>query len=103
MYEHARLFITPSLREGFGYTPIEAALCQCPVVCSTCEALPDTTRRQLVYYQPPQDAEALAETLLRTLQNPPSPARRAQIAADYQDAYSCTRQVQDFLTLFHHC
>ena len=103
VYEHARLFITPSLREGFGYTPIEAALCQCPVVCSTCEALPDTTRQQLVYYQPPQDAEALAETLLRTLQNPPSPARRAQIAADYQDAYSCARQVQDFLTLFHHC
>lgn len=103
LYEHARLFITPSLHEGFGYTPIEAAICQCPVVCSTCEALPDTTRHQLVYYQPPQNQEALSEAILHTLQNPPSPTKRAQIAADYLDIYSCTRQVQNFLSLFHHC
>ena len=48
LYEHAQLFISPSLREGFGYTPIEAAICKCPVICSRCEALPDTTQNKLI-------------------------------------------------------
>lgn len=103
LYEHAQLFISPSLREGFGYTPIEAAICKCPVICSRCEALPDTTQNKLIYYHPPQDTKALGDTIMHTLQNPPSSRQLNQISADYTNAYSCSKQVQDFMYLFQKC
>ena len=103
LYEHAQLFISPSLREGFGYTPIEAAICKCPVICSTCEALPDTTQNKLIYYHPPQDTKALGDAIMHTLQNPPSARQLNQISADYTNTYSCSRQVQDFMFLFQNC
>lgn len=103
LYEHAQLFISPSLREGFGYTPIETAICKCPVICSTCEALPDTTQNKLIYYHPPQDTKALGDAIMHTLQNPPSARQLNQISADYTNAYSCSKQVQDFMFLFQNC
>ena len=34
LYQNAALFVSPSLMEGFGFTPIEAALYKIPVICS---------------------------------------------------------------------
>lgn len=36
----ADVFISPSLYEGFGYTPVEAAMCGTPVICTRETALP---------------------------------------------------------------
>jgi glycosyltransferase involved in cell wall biosynthesis len=72
MYSHASLFVTTSTREGFGYTPIEAAMCECPVVSSTCEALPDTTQGLVTYYEPVYDEHALKQKMLEALKTPQS-------------------------------
>lgn len=101
LYEHASLFVTSSLNEGFGYTPIEAAMCKCPVVCSIQEALPDVTQELLNYYQPAMDAEALADRMIQVLKNPPSAEELNQIAETYASLYSPTRQaglIQKLLT-----
>jgi glycosyltransferase involved in cell wall biosynthesis len=37
----ARCFIFPSLYEGFGFPPLEAMGCECPVVCSRATSLPE--------------------------------------------------------------
>ncbi|MBN1127975.1 MAG: glycosyltransferase family 4 protein [Chitinispirillaceae bacterium] len=41
LYSGARLFVMPSLFEGFGYPPLEAMACGTPVVCSNAASLPE--------------------------------------------------------------
>lgn len=94
LYEHAALFVTPSLHEGFGYTPIEAAMCGCPVVSSIQEALPDSTQGLLNYYQPAMDVDALREKILFVLNNPPGQETLLQIAKTYRELYAPARQVE---------
>ena len=55
VYEHANLFVTTSTHEGFGYTPIEAAIYKCPVISTKCEALSDTTQDKFIYLDSPFD------------------------------------------------
>jgi glycosyltransferase involved in cell wall biosynthesis len=41
LYLRAALLLFPSLYEGFGWPPLEAMACGCPVVCSTAGSLPE--------------------------------------------------------------
>ncbi len=41
VYNQAKMFIYPSLYEGFGFTPLEAMASGCPVVCSNAASLPE--------------------------------------------------------------
>lgn len=41
MYNKAALLLFPSLYEGFGFPPLEAMVCGCPVVCSSEGSLPE--------------------------------------------------------------
>jgi len=41
LYSLATAFLFPSLYEGFGLPPLEAQMCDCPVVCSDAASLPE--------------------------------------------------------------
>lgn len=41
LYQHADLFVFPSLYEGFGMPPLEAMHFGCPVVCANAASLPE--------------------------------------------------------------
>lgn len=41
LYQHASVFVYPSLYEGFGIPPLEAMRCGCPVICSNTSSLPE--------------------------------------------------------------
>ena len=99
LYEHASLFVTTSLHEGFGYTPIEAAMCMCPVISSTCEALPDTTQGLLNYYEPAMDEHALADKIREVLNNNISKNQLADISRILSDLYDPEKQVSDILRI----
>lgn len=98
LYANADLFVSPSLMEGFGYTPIEAALYQIPVVCSKESALYETTMGLLNYYEPAIDADALKVVMLEVLHNPPLNLKA--IAQKYLCQYSPKMQAQRFMYLF---
>ena len=93
MYENAKLFITPSQHEGFGYTPIEAAINGCPVISSTCESLPEATMGMAYYYDPVDDYNELAKKMGEVLDNPPSQDRLMYISKTLSEAYSTSKQV----------
>ena len=98
LYQNADLFVSPSLKEGFGYTPIEAALYQVPVVCTKESALYETTLGLLNYYEPATDPEALKKTILDVLSN--SQPDLKDISQVYTEKYSQERQASNFMHLF---
>ena len=69
LYSGARLFVFPSLYEGFGLPVLEAMACGTPVVYSASSSLPEVAGDAGLTFDP-GDVEALATTIQRVLANP---------------------------------
>ncbi len=52
LYAGAKLFIFPSLYEGFGYPPLEAMAYGCPVVASRAASIPEVCEDAAAYVDP---------------------------------------------------
>jgi|ERR1022692_276876 glycosyltransferase involved in cell wall biosynthesis len=101
-YSGAQCLVMPSLAEGFGYPPLEAMACGCPVVISDCEALTEVAG-DAAEVADVGSAESLAEAILLLLNGS---AKRHQLverglrrAAEFSCARTAmlTRQVYDAL------
>ncbi len=66
LYSGAEVFAFPSLYEGFGLPVLEAMACGTPVVTGNVSSLPEVAGDAALLV-PPEDVEALAEALWRTL------------------------------------
>lgn len=66
LYRQARVFIFPSIYEGFGLPPLEALACGAPVVGSRAASLPEVVREGGVLVDP-MDVEGMAAALVRLL------------------------------------
>ena len=100
VYENAELFVTSSLREGFGYTPIEAAICCCPVISTRCESLPDVTRNKVFYYNNPTDEAELCNLIRVVLHDRPDIEVLKSISDEFRSLYSGKAQIEQFENLF---
>ena len=99
LYVNADIFVTPSMMEGFGMTPIEAALAGVPVICNELPTLVESTRGLATYYSPASDAHALAEAIMRTLEDREQNGAAA-IRQEYRQAYSPILQARSYIKLF---
>ncbi len=52
LYSSARLFIFPSLYEGFGIPLLEAMACKCPIISSNSSSLPEVAGDAAIYFDP---------------------------------------------------
>jgi glycosyltransferase involved in cell wall biosynthesis len=68
LYENAALFAYPSFYEGFGYPPLEAMSCGCPVVVAESSALPESCGDAAVYCDPTR-VEDIARAIHLILDN----------------------------------
>ena len=103
-YLGADCFVFPSLREGFGSPPLEAAFMHVPVVTSKSDSLEEVTLGLLNYYEPTNDEIKLAEAIKNVLVNPPSSKQLGEIANEYQKHYSIDvvgKNICDFLEHFN--
>jgi glycosyltransferase involved in cell wall biosynthesis len=64
----ARLFVFPSLYEGFGLPVLEAMACGTPVVCSNVSSLPEVAGDAALLVDP-LDVKGMAEAMNRLLQD----------------------------------
>lgn len=65
-YKNARLFVYPSLAEGFGIPPLEAAVAEVPCLCSNSTAMSDFTFFADGLFAP-QDKQELKDKMLMAL------------------------------------
>jgi len=73
----AKLFIFPSLHEGFGLPILEAQACGVPVACSNTSSLPEAAGDGAIFFDP-LDVDAMANAIQRGLTDE---ALRAQLIA----------------------
>jgi glycosyltransferase involved in cell wall biosynthesis len=70
LYTEAELFAFPSLYEGFG-TPLVEAMCfGLPIVASRIPSTEEVAAEAAIYYDQPQDHDALAAKMIEVLSNP---------------------------------
>lgn len=100
LYEKADLFVTCSTHEGFGYTPIEAAIYKCPVISTRCEALADTTQNKLYYYEHPFNYNELADKIQFVLKNRPNYKQLEEISVFFKKKYNIKTQKSKIFNLF---
>jgi glycosyltransferase involved in cell wall biosynthesis len=67
-YSGAECFVLPSYYEGFGFPPLEAMACGCPVIASNRASLPEITGGTAIEFDP-DDIEELANSLREVLTN----------------------------------
>lgn len=65
-YENAKLFVLPSLYEGFGLPILEAMKYGCPVATSNISSLPEAGGDAAIYFDP-NDASDIAEKIEKVL------------------------------------
>lgn len=59
IYSLADVFVYPSLYEGFGFPPLEAMKCGCPVIVSNTTSLPEVVGDAGIFINPQRDDEIL--------------------------------------------
>ncbi|MCF0253601.1 MAG: glycosyltransferase family 4 protein [Duodenibacillus sp.] len=87
LYSSCRLFVNPSLFEGFGMTCVEAMVYGAPTLASAVCSTPEVTRGLCDYYQNPLDELELSEKMLEVLRRPLDPARLKAVSDEMKAAY----------------
>jgi len=83
LYSSCTLFVYPSIYEGFGLPPLEAMACGAPVIASNIATFRETLESAAQLIEP-NDAEALARSIVELLEN--EDRRRTLSAAGQQHA-----------------
>lgn len=52
LYNLAQVFVYPSFYEGFGFPPLEASACGCPVIASNLSSLPEVLQKSALTINP---------------------------------------------------
>lgn len=100
LYKNADLFITPSLHEGFGMTPIEAMIYETPVISTKCTSLYEVTSGLANYYEPPTDEKALANKILEVLSNPETKEELARKSLIVKEKYNDEKIAKEYWDYF---
>lgn len=96
LLQRAHAVVVPTVtHEAFGRVCVEAALARVPVVAARVGGIPEALhdgRHALLF--PPEDAEACADALAATLEDPPSTEARVRRAFDHVQQFSVGRFVE---------
>ena len=69
LYSLANMLVFPSLHEGFGWPPLEAMACGCPVITTRQASLPEVCGEACLYVEP-RDVEGIAASIRRMKDEP---------------------------------
>ena len=97
-YKACRLFVYPSIAEGFGIPPLEAAMHEVPVLCSSATAMQSFNFFEPYCFSPANEGE-FAVKLQYMLHSPPDATFLANVAQQIQQQYSWQQTAGTFYNL----
>ncbi len=100
LYNHATLFVYPSVYEGFGLPVVEAMACACPVVTSRTSSLPEVGGDAVAYIDDPFDDVRLAERIAELLGDPAQRRDLAWRGRQRAGTFSWERAARETLAVF---
>jgi glycosyltransferase involved in cell wall biosynthesis len=101
-YASAKLFVFPSLSEGFGFPPLEAMACGCPVLASYASSIPEVCKDAPMYFCPEEEG-AFARALLKAINDEPARMRSIQRGKEVVQEYSWEKCGMETLSLYREC
>lgn len=101
LLSHASIFVTPSLFEGFGRTPVEAAICKIPVISTKETSLFEATMGLCNYIENPKDENEFANMILEKIQNPDDYKTLEEIAKKLSANYNSKKLSIKYWDLFN--
>ncbi len=96
---NASLFVTPSLFEGFGRTPVEAAICKVSVISTKETSLFEATMGLCNYVNNATDENELASLIKEKISNPDSPEKLTSISQSLANNYEPTQLAKKYKEL----
>ena len=96
----AKLFVLPSLYEGFGLTALEAMACGAPVLVSKNSSLPEVVGEAGLYLENPEDLQEISQKVGQILDNRDLAASLAKKGLEQAQKFSwekCARQTLDLI------
>lgn len=100
LYNHADLFVSPSLMEGFGLTPIEAAMHGCQIAVSDIPTLVEVTDGKVPTFNPFSE-KSIADTIDKMLRLPTPQDERRRLACYYSERYSLEVQSNKYIEIIN--
>jgi len=101
-YAGAKLFVYPSLSEGFGIPPLEAMSLGCPVLASRGGSIPEVCGDAPFYFDS-EDQSSFARELLRALNDQPARDRAVIVGTVVAKRYSWKQCGIQTLALYREC
>jgi glycosyltransferase involved in cell wall biosynthesis len=99
LLDNCSLLVSPSLSEGFGRTPIEAALCEKPVISTKVDSLYEVTKGLLNYYDNPMDEEELANKIIDVIKKMDDKEELARISDILKNEYQPSKIANEYYDL----
>ncbi|HYE89165.1 MAG TPA: glycosyltransferase family 1 protein [Vicinamibacterales bacterium] len=98
-YRLARVFVFPSLYEGFGLPPLEAMACGAPVVTSNVSSLPEVAGGAALLVDP-YDEDAIANAMIRAITDDYLRAELIEKGRQRAQSFSWTQSVRKIHNIY---
>jgi glycosyltransferase involved in cell wall biosynthesis len=99
VYSMARAFVYPSLYEGFGFPPLEAAACGVPVVVSNRASLPEVLADSAIFVNP-EDVLDIRRGIEEALSRSPAVIDIVERGRKKASEYSWQRVAEETLSIY---
>ena len=101
-YAGAKLFVYPSLNEGFGFPPLEAMSLGCPVLASRVSSIPEVCQDAPFYFDP-ADQDSFNRELVRAMSDQAARKQVIKRGREVAAQYSWEKCGQETLALYRAC
>lgn len=99
LYSMAKVFLFPSLEEGFGIPIIEAMACGTPVITSNCSAMPEIGGNAALFIDP-HNYKDIGDAIIDVLSNPEKYKSMQQDGLLWASRFSWINSAREILSLY---
>jgi glycosyltransferase involved in cell wall biosynthesis len=100
LYRNAKIFVYPSLYEGFGLPPLEAMACGIPVISSNTSSIPEVVGDAGLLIDPYRPDE-IAQAITEVLRNEELHTRMIRAGITRSALFNWDKTAQEMIKLYH--